>query len=59
MGICLNIKLNIPILFVSGFDFDGASYLGMPPEEVQQQFLQMNAVEHRPVSRGILADGST
>lgn len=44
-------------LFVSGFDFDG-SYLGMPGEEMQQQFLQMNAVD-RPVSRGILADGST
>lgn len=42
----------------SGFDFDGASYLGMPGEEMQQQFLQMNAVD-RPVSRGILADGST
>ncbi|KAL4235712.1 zinc finger protein [Mactra antiquata] len=42
----------------SGFDFDHNAYLGMPPEEVQQQFLQMNAVD-RPVSRGILADGST
>lgn len=44
----------------SGFDFEGAAYLGMPTDEVQQQFLQMNAVD-RPLSRlsGIMADGTT
>jgi len=41
------------------FQFDGP-YPILQQDEVQQQFLQMNAVD-RPVSRlsGILADGTT
>jgi len=42
---------------ISAFDFEGA-YV---QEDIQQQYLQMNAVTNRPVSRlsGILADGTT